>query len=118
MAELHTCNNCGKPINGDKWCSDKCRMAYKRTFGKAAEPEHLPEQKLPEHEQIQAERTNPNKPEDWRNSAETKTKAEIEAHYSSANFPVPKYHSVNGGGAGSYSPYPKSDPRSKAYSLT
>lgn len=49
----------------------------------------------------------------WFNSAETKTQAEIEAHYTEANFPSKniKY----GSGAGKKSPYPKTDGRSKAY---
>lgn len=45
------------------------------------------------------------------------TQEEIEAHYTLKNFPPVKYYSTNGGGNGSYSPYPASDPRSKAYSL-
>lgn len=112
MADLVTCNNCGKPINSGRWCGDKCRMAFKRSFGKA---EQLPEQKAPEHEHSVAEQGKANKPEDWADSANTKTQAEIEAHYTLANFPRVKYYTQNGGGSGSYSPYSKSDPRAKAY---
>jgi hypothetical protein len=54
---------------------------------------------------------------EWFNSAETKTQAEIEAHYTEDNFPSKdiRYHSSGGGGAGSKSPYPKIDPLSRAY---
>lgn len=66
-------------------------------------------------EQVEAERI---ESEDWKNSAETKTQAEIEEHYSLNNFSTRhRYYSANGGGAGSFSPYPSSDPRSAAYSL-
>lgn len=47
--DLITCNNCGKPIPKGKWCSDKCRMAYKRT--------------QPEQEGEQTNNPNTNKPE-------------------------------------------------------
>jgi len=50
---------------------------------------------------------------EWSHSACYKTQEEIEAHYNLKNFPRIKY----GSGAGAYSPYPKSDPRSRAYLL-
>jgi len=66
-------------------------------------------------EQVEAERV---ESEDWKNSAEKKTQAEIKEHYSLKNFPSrPRYYSANGGGAGGFSPYLSSDPRSVAYSL-
>lgn len=53
--DLITCNNCGKPIVRGKWCSDKCRMAFKRI-----EPEqklnpntNKPEQIEPEHIKVE-----------------------------------------------------------------
>lgn len=55
---LH-CKNCGKDINKGTWCSDKCRMAYKRTH----QGEQKPEQTQPEHEQNAPEQANSNKPE-------------------------------------------------------
>lgn len=132
-----TCTNCGKPINRGKWCSDKCRMVYKRIH----KPEHKPEQIVPEQKPEQAISDNPNKcvcgdalpttnlgrkpesklelamynangtPNEWFHSACHKTQAEIEAHYTLANFPPVKY----GSGRGSLSPYPMSDSRYKAY---
>ena len=50
---------------------------------------------------------------EWSHSACYKTQAEIEAHYTLANFPNKKTR--YGSGAGSLSPYPKTDPKSKAY---
>lgn len=43
------------------------------------------------------------------------TQAEIEEHYTLKNYPPVKYYSLNGGGSGSYSPYPLSDKRSLPY---
>lgn len=43
------------------------------------------------------------------------TQEEIEQHYTLKNYPPVKYYSLNGGGSGSYSPYPASNPRSAAY---
>jgi|SRR5947207_15075563 len=84
-----------------KCCNAKCRKAYSRQA----------------HEEpvVQAKQEPTN--DDWFNSAETKTQAEIEAHYTLENFPPVKYYSVNGGGSGSYSPYPLTDPRARAYAL-
>lgn len=48
-----TCQNCGKQIDRGKWCSDKCRMAFKRKE---------PEQNKPEHEQ-KVEHSIPEQPE-------------------------------------------------------
>lgn len=123
-----TCNNCGKPINRGKWCSDKCRMAYARTFGGEQAPVHNPNRNpnKPEHEHANPNEMSdfepiPAKPEqtrtndDWTNSAQTKTQAEIEAHYTLHNFPRNKYYSLNGGGSGALSPYPRTDPRAAAY---
>lgn len=57
-----TCNNCGKPIPKGKWCSDKCRMAFKRTqLGE--QPEQITNPNTNKGEQILPEQPNPNKPE-------------------------------------------------------
>lgn len=77
-----------------KFCSDKCRVKYNRQIDEEQQAEELTKpQKLPQ------------------------TQEEIEAYYTLKNFPPVKYYSLNGGGSGSYSPYPMSDPRSKAYSI-
>lgn len=51
--------------------------------------------------------------DEWSHSACHKTQTEIEAHYTLANFPNKKIR--YGSGAGSISPYPKTDKRSEAY---
>jgi hypothetical protein len=85
-----------------KFCSAKCRKAYSRDIKDEPEVEvKTVQQVVPKNE--------------WDNSAETKTQAEIEEHYTLANFPPVKYYSQNGGGSGSRSPYPMSDPRSIPY---
>lgn len=44
-----TCGNCGKDIPKGKWCSDKCRMANKRTPKPEQNvPEQAPKQSKPE----------------------------------------------------------------------
>lgn len=53
---LH-CKNCGKDINKGTWCSDKCRMAFKR------KGEQKPEQTQGEHEQNVPEQPKSDKPE-------------------------------------------------------
>lgn len=75
-----------------KFCSAVCRVKYSRTDTEQ-QPGTTQEAKKP------------------------MTQAEIESYYTLKNFPPVKYYSLNGGGNGSYSPYPMSDPRSKAYSL-
>jgi len=81
-----------------KYCSAACRKAASRQVSEEPVAKVVP------------------KPVDeWANSAETKTQAEIEEHYSLKNFPRVKYYSQNGGGSGALSPYPLSDPRSQAY---
>ena len=50
------CRNCGKQIDRGTWCSDKCRMAFKR------KPEQKAEHEQPEHEQ-KPEQTQPEQPE-------------------------------------------------------
>lgn len=53
---------------------------------------------------------------EWLDSAETKTQAEIESHYTLENFPMSaRYYSANGGGTGALSPYKQTDPRYKVY---
>ena len=116
---MTTCGNCGKPITGVKWCSDKCRMAYKRTL----QPEHQPEQKAPE--QALPEHCVACRPlsycgvhkelSPWFNSS-TKTQVEIETHYTLANYPAPVYQTIGSTAkGGSLSPYPMTDGRYKAY---
>lgn len=108
-----TCNNCGKPIAKGKWCSDKCRKAYARNSdiqpGQNSENVRL----NPDKTQLGHVETDNSDKNEWFNSAETKTQAEIEEHYTLRNFPRVKY----GTGTGSYSPYPMKDPRSVAYRL-
>lgn len=82
-----------------KFCSATCRKAYSRSVDD--EPVVQEETKLEDDE--------------WFNCAETKTQEEIEAHFTLENFPPVTYHTTGGGGRGSRSPYPMSDPRSKAY---
>lgn len=53
------------------------------------------------------------KTNEWSHSACYKTQPEIEARYTLENFPNRKIR--YGSGAGSISPYPKTDPKSKAY---
>lgn len=96
------CLVCQKTFNAKrataKFCSTKCRVAFNRV-------EELDKQE-------------PVKENEWLNSAETKTQAEIEAHYTLANFPPRgKYYSSGGGGSGSLAPYPKTDPRYQAYTV-
>lgn len=99
-----TCNNCGKPINRGKWCSDKCRKAYSRAFEGKEVPDYVPKEVKPEPVS------------GWENSAETKTQEEIESHYTLENFPCNnRYYSANGGGVGALSPYRKTDPRHESY---
>lgn len=95
-----------------KFCSATCRKAYSRDI--RDDPEIG----------VKSEKCSDcflelgvvcNKHNPWFNSAETKTQAEIEEHYSLKNFPRVKYYSQNGGGSGALSPYPLSDPRSQAY---
>lgn len=81
-----------------KFCSSTCRSRFSRDIGTEPITQEAPAG-------------------DWANSAGTKSQAEIEAHYTLANFPPVKYHSTNGGGSGSYSPYPSTDPRCKAYAV-
>ena len=50
---------------------------------------------------------------EWSHSACNKSQSEIEAHYTEANFPSKNIR--YGYGAGKISPYPKTDPKSKAY---
>lgn len=108
MSQTLTCSNCAKPINRGKWCSDKCRKSYVRAFeGKGAKV-YNPDKTKPGH-------TKSDNQNEWFNSATTKTQQEIELHYTLANLPLVKYHSVGGGGYGANSPYPRSDARSKAY---
>jgi hypothetical protein len=77
-----------------KFCNATCRKRYSRDVND--DPIIEPAIEQPEHKIPQ-------------------TQEEIEAYYTLKNFPRVKYYSLNGGGQGSYSPYPKSDPRSKAY---
>lgn len=49
------CGNCGKEIPKGKWCSDKCRMANKRT--------KKPEQIIPNTNKSLPEQPNEQKPE-------------------------------------------------------
>jgi|GEM_PF-6685055 len=110
-----TCTNCAKPINRGRWCSDKCRMSYKRTFEDNPAPIHNPNKVEPEQNPNTicptCDYANYDPNDEWSHSACHKTQLEIEAHYTLKNFPRLKY----GSGAGSYSPYPKSNPKSKAY---
>lgn len=53
-----TCQNCGKQIAKGKWCSDKCRMAFKRNPNKS---EQKPEHEQPEHTE-KGEQTLPEQP--------------------------------------------------------
>lgn len=102
-----TCTNCGKPIPRGKWCSDKCRMAYRRAFTGKEAP--VFKDAIKETTKIENE---------WFNSATTRTQAEIEAHYTLESFPMlARYYSANGGGSGAISPYRQTDPRHKAYTL-
>lgn len=101
---MNKCAGCGNNFEAKTkralFCSDKCRASFNRT--KSITP-------LEEKE-----------PSGWENSAENKTQAEIEAHYTLENFPVEpraKYYSANGGGSGANSPYPAYDKRAAAYSL-
>lgn len=93
------CERCDKMYyakrSTSRFCSDTCGKAFRRADNInetviEAEPKE-PEHKIPQ------------------------TQEEIEAYYTLENFPRVKYYSLNGGGTGSYSPYPKNDPRSKAY---
>ena len=91
---------CKNGIERGKWCSDRCRMSYTRTN---------PNKNEQEGEQIQPEQANPNI-----------NKTDPDApnyYYTIKNFPLPKYHSPGGGGQGSYSPYPQSNPKSLAYAV-
>lgn len=49
-----TCQNCGKQIAKGKWCSDKCRMAFKR------KPEQKPKPNTNKGEQTIPEQHSPN----------------------------------------------------------
>lgn len=54
------CVNCGKELTGKqaRHCSDRCRMALKRTDNKVE-----PEREQPEPEQVLPEQDNPNSPD-------------------------------------------------------
>ncbi len=118
---MNKCVNCNKEFEAKTkralFCSDKCRAAFNRAKENLVEAAEQVEKDKAQLlvEQVEAERV---ESEDWKNSAEKKTQAEIEEHYSLKNFPSrPRYYSANGGGAGGFSPYLSSDPRSVAYSL-
>lgn len=78
-----------------KFCSATCRVKYSRDVKTEIIPK--PKQVIEKHI--------------------PQTQEEIEEHYTLKNYPLNKYYSVNGGGSGSYSPYPKTDPRSKSFGL-
>lgn len=85
-----------------KWCSDGCRKDYNRA------------EKTDKKENGQAGKKKTDKSI---NTADWMTQEQIEEHYTLKNYPPVKYYSLNGGGAGSYSPYPKSNPKSRAYEI-
>lgn len=93
------CTVCGKLYSAkratSKFCSAACRVRYSRDI-----------QDDPIIESVKVPT------DDWHNSAETKTQAEIEAHYTLEKFPSVVY---NIGGRVRRSPWPQVDPRSKAY---
>lgn len=92
--------------SSSKFCSAACRVKFSRD----AKDDPIVETKRSISESPVVD-----KDSEWFNSAETKTQVEIEAHYTLKNFPRAKYYSLNGGGAGALSPYPRSNPRSLAY---
>lgn len=76
-----------------KFCSASCRVKYSRQV--ADEPVVATEV---------AEEKVGSTDNEWFESAKHKTQAEIEEHYTLANFPPLSYHSSGGGGAGTSSP--------------
>lgn len=108
-----TCLVCNKKFlakrNTAQFCSASCRVKFSRQVGDDPTLAKLFNGRLTKDE--------PDiKDSPWYNSKETKTQEEIEAHYTLENFPCPaKYYSVNGGGSGLNSPFPRSDKRSLAY---
>lgn len=86
-----------------KFCSSACRKAYSRQVNE--DPKVVPSKTVVPKEVSDNE---------WFNSAETKTQAEIEEHYTLKNFPCNIVYTISGRGT-SRSPYPRSDKRSLAY---
>lgn len=101
------CIICDKPFNAKrstaKFCSPTCRKAYSRQI---------------DDDVTLNDTLKNNVTDEWLNCAETKTQAEIEEHFTLANFPCrARYYGSGGGGSGSLSPYRTDDPRHKAYTL-
>lgn len=99
-----------------RYCSNKCRKAATRQVDNT--PVVVTDNKKNVTDNIKCDKCgygNYNPANEWSHSACHKTQSEIEAHYTLRNFPKAKYYSLNGGGSGALSPYPKSNKRSLAY---